>query len=171
MQVLSDKEVIIRIKNGEIDYFAHIVKRYTKRIYNYVFKKISNREDVEDIVQNSFVQLYKAVGRLDQDKQVLPYLYEIVRNEMKMFWRARKASIPLDEEIASEEKEEYPETDLIEKQLVRLPKEQRKALKLVSEGYSYKEIAKYLSRPINTVRTIIRRARLRLSKLKTHEKT
>ena len=158
----SDQEVIVKIKNGEIDYFSFIVKKYTKQIYNFVSKKIAKREDVEDIVQISFLQLYKAVGRLDKEKPVLPYLYQIVRNEMKMFWRGRKMMLPLDEEIAAEEKQESLEKELVEKQLDLLPKEQKKAVKLVSEGYSYKEIAKFLNRPLNTIRTIIRRARLKL---------
>ena len=164
MQILSDKEVIIRIKEGEIDYYSYIVKKYTKQIYNYVNKKINNRADVEDIVQVSFLQLYKVVGRLDLDKPVLPYLFQIAKNEMKMFWRAQKKTIPLDEKIIVEEKEEWIDLDFIKKQLVRLTKEQKKAIQLVSEGFSYKEIAKFLGKPINTIRTIIRRARMRLKK-------
>lgn len=165
MLKLSDQQVIEKIKNGEIDYFSFIVKNYTKQIYNFVSKKISNKEDVEDIVQSSFLQLYKAIGRLDEDKPILPYLYQVVRNEMKMFWRGRKAMLPLDEKIVAEEKEVLLETELIEKQLDTLPKEQKKAVKLVSEGYSYREIAKFLGRPINTIRTLIRRARIKLKNL------
>ena len=159
---LSDREIFIKIKNGEIDYFEYIVKKYTKQIYNFTHKKIKINDDVEDIVQVSFLQLYKAVGRLDEKKPVLPYLYQIVRNEMKMFWRKQKPTLPLDEKIVAEEKEENLETEAAEKLLSRLPKEQKKAVKLVSQGYSYKEIAGFLNRPINTIRTIIRRARLKL---------
>jgi len=166
MLKLSDQDVIVKIKNGEIDYFSFIVKKYTKQIYNFVSKKIYKKEDVEDIVQISFLQLYKAIGRLDENKPILPYLYQVVRNEMKMFWRGRKAMLPLDEKIVAEEKEELFETELVEKQLDTLPKEQKKAVQLVSEGYSYKEIARFLRRPINTVRTIIRRARIRLTNMK-----
>ena len=73
--------------------------------------------------------------------------------------------LPLDEEIAAEKKQEPLETELIEKQLNVLPKEQKKAVELVSEGYSYKEIAKLLNRPLNTIRTIIHRARLKLKNI------
>ncbi|OGK23162.1 hypothetical protein A2954_00540 [Candidatus Roizmanbacteria bacterium RIFCSPLOWO2_01_FULL_37_12] len=164
MQVFSDKEILARIKKGEIDYFTYFVKKYTTQIYNFTFKKIKKKEDVEDIVQVSFLHLYKAIGRLDEKKPVLPYLYQIVRNEMKMFWRRQKATIPLDEKIAAEEKQESLDSELIQKQLESLPHEQKKAVNLVSEGYSYKEIAKFLDRPLNTIRTLIRRARLKLNK-------
>src|SRR3989344_1310032 len=140
MQALSDKEVLIRIKQGKIDYFTHLVKKYTGRIFNFTHKKIKKKDDVEDIVQVSFLQLYKAVGRLDEKKSILPYLYQIVRNEMKMFWRRQKPTLPLDEKIAADDKEESLDSDLINKQLESLPHEQKKAVKLVGEGYSYKEI-------------------------------
>ena len=62
------------------------------------------------------------------------------------------------------EREEGKTESIIQKQLESLPHEQKKAVNLVSEGYSYKEIAKFLDRPLNTIRTLIRRARLKLNK-------
>ena len=162
MLKLSDQEVIVKIKNGEIDNFIYLVKKYDKQIYNFIFKKIKNRDDIEDIVQISFIRFYKAIDRFNAEKPVLPYLFEIVRNEMKMFWRSRKKTVPLDEKITAEVKDVYIEKDIINKKLESLPKEQKKAIELVGEGYSYREIAKVLNRPINTIRTIIRRTRLKL---------
>ena len=162
MLKLSDQEVIVKIKNGEIDNFIYLVKKYDKQIYNFIFKKIKNRDDIEDLVQISFIRFYKAIDRFNAEKPVLPYLFEIVRNEMKMFWRSRKKTVPLDEKITAEVKDVYIEKDIINKKLESLPKEQKKAIELVGEGYSYREIAKVLNRPINTIRTIIRRTRLKL---------
>ena len=88
---------------------------------------------------------------------------------MKMFWRRQKATVSLDEKIATDEKEENLEKEIVEKQIEKLPKEQKKAVKLVSQGYSYKEIAKFLNKPLNTIRTIIRRGRLKLIKSKKNE--
>ncbi|OGK12138.1 hypothetical protein A3B40_04985 [Candidatus Roizmanbacteria bacterium RIFCSPLOWO2_01_FULL_37_16] len=166
MQTLSDKEVLIRIKNGEIDHFTYLVKKYTNQILNFVSKKIKNRFDSEDIVQETFLNFYKAVHRFDEKKPILPYLFQITRNEMKMYWRSRKQMVRLDEKIIVEENQESETKVAIEKHLNQLPKEQKKALQLVGDGYSYQEIAKILGRPINTIRTIIRRARLKMIKFK-----
>src|SRR3989338_6744215 len=153
MQTLSDKEIVTRIKNGEIDYFTYIVKKYTNQIFNYVLKKIRDRDDCADIVQDSFLNFYKVVGRFDEERPVLPYLFQIARNEIKMHWRARKQTVRLDERIVAEEDRQSLTKDAIEKHLNKLPNEQKKALKLVSDGYSYKEIAKLLGRPVNTIIT------------------
>ncbi|MBI4009540.1 RNA polymerase sigma factor [Candidatus Roizmanbacteria bacterium] len=169
MRTLSDKEILIKVKNGQLDYFTFLVKQYTKQIYNYIFRKLPQRDDVEDIVQNTFLKFYRAIQKFDVERPVLPYLFQIAKNELKMHWRAKKNTLKLDEAIATEDEVDYFEKGEIEKILSKLPFEQKKALELVGDGYSYKEIAKQLERPLNTVRTIIRRARLQLLKYKEDE--
>ena len=146
-------------------------KELRQKLIKFVSQKVADPQDVEDIVQVSFLQLYKSVKRLDEKKPVSPYLYQIVRNEMKMFWRRQKPTLPLNEEIVAEEQAEKIDLDFIKKQLLKLNIEQKKALQLISEGFSYKEISKFLVKPINTIRTVIRRARLKLTQGKKHDKT
>lgn len=164
MKALSEEEIIRKIQDGELDYFEYIVKKYTRLILSYVKRKLFDKEDAEDIVQNAFLNFYKSINRFDTQRPILPYLYQIVKNEMKMFWRAQKKTVPLDEKMIIEEKEELIDLDFIKNQLEKLSKEQKKAIQLITEGFSYKEIAKFLGKPINTIRTIIRRARLKLKK-------
>jgi RNA polymerase sigma-70 factor (ECF subfamily) len=170
METIDDREIIKRIKQGEIDYFSLLVNRYTGRIYNFVAERLFNKDDVDDLVQNAFFNFYKALCRFDEERPVMPYLFEIAKNEMKMYFRSRKETVSLDDTIRVYNNEELniPKED-IEEMLNILPQQQRRALELFSEGFSYQEIAKDLGRPLNTVRTIIRRARLKMRK--TYEKT
>lgn len=171
MNGLTDQEAIRRVKNGEINNFIYIVRKYSKAIHSYVYKKLFKKEDVDDVVQNAFLNFYKAIDRFDEKRPVLPYLFQIVKNEIKMYFRVTKKTIRLDERIIKEETEDDIEKEDIEQLLKSLPEEQKKALELVGTGFSYREIAEKLNRPINTVRTIIRRARLRLMKRREYEKT
>lgn len=168
MENPSDQETIIRIKNGEIDNFSYIVKKYTQRILNYVNRKLYNKDDVEDVVQNAFLHFYQAIDNFDEDKPILPYLFQIVKNEIKMYLRSRKKTVTLDESIVVQEEAKLIDTADVSELLKSLSSVQRKVLQWVSEGYSYQEIADRLKKPINTVRTIIRRARLQLIKKKNH---
>ena len=161
----EEKEIIQKIKNGEIEYFSHIVKAYTLRIHGYVFKKLFEKADVDDIVQNAFLKLYKSIHTFNETRPVLPYLFEITKNELKMYYRSRKIMTPLNEKIVNEKEGFSFETEDVHELLKKLPEEQRNILHLVSEGYSYEEIAKKLGKPLNTVRTIIHRARLTVKKL------
>lgn len=167
---ITDEEALRRIKSGEIDYFAHIVNRHISRIRSFIRIRLFDKEDADDLVQNVFVSFYKAVDRFEADRPVLPYLFEIARNELKMFFRSHKASVPLDERMAVSD-DTAPSFSDPEELLKELPEEQRKALGMVYEGYSYEEIAERLGKKINTVRTIIRRARLLLISKHADEKT
>src|SRR3989344_4632609 len=169
MGTLVDKEILIRIQKGEIDYFTFIVKKYTQQIFNYVLKKLGQRDEAEDVVQNSFLKFYKAIGRFDVDRPILPYLFQITKNEIKMYWRSKKKLLPLDEALVSYIEEDSFDQEVLLKKLEVLSGEQKKALTLASEGYSYKEISRQLQRPLNTVRTIIRRARLQIMKVRKDE--
>jgi RNA polymerase sigma-70 factor (ECF subfamily) len=155
---MDDKTAIKKIKQGEIEYFSRIVKGYSKVVLSFVNKLVFDKSEVDDIVQDTFLQFYKNIRKFDEKRPVMPYLLQIARNEVKMYIRSKKKWLQLNENIVADEQEEAAVD--VEMILEKLPAEQRKALELVYEGHSYQEIAKTLKRPVNTVRTIIRRARL-----------
>lgn len=165
----TDNEAIRRIKNGEINYFSILVEEYTPQIYRYIKKRLFQKLDVDDLVQNTFISFYKAISRFDESKPILPYLFQITKNELKMYFRSHKETVSLDEslEIKTEINDFYSEdySHVLEK----LSKEQQEILQLLKKGYTYEEIAKKYNKPINTIRTIIRRTRLKVKKL--YEKT
>lgn len=165
--MLSDKNIIIKIKNGEIDYFSFIVKKYFYSIYQYIKLKIKNKEDTEDLVQNVFISFYKAIGKFDEQKPIKPYLFQIVNNQLKMFYRKYKNFLPLKEDI-------YLENDRIIdnfynrnifKTLKKLKFEEKEMMAMIADGYSYEDVARKFKKPVNTVKSIIRRIRLKLRNL------
>lgn len=168
MRQLSERDIILKIKKGEIDYFSYVVKKYTKPIHGFIVKKIYRKEDVDDLVQQSFLQLYKAIARFDERRPVLPYLYQIAKNEMKMYFRSFKHTVPLDEwiNIHDDAPLHWGELDEARNLLASLPEQQRKVLKLLSEGYSYEQIAHEFGKSINTIKTMVRRSRLKIRNMK-----
>ena len=170
MEKLSEKEIIQKIKGGEINYFEFFVKRHSKPLYYYVKKKIPNDHDISDIMQNSFIKAYKSLNKFDTKKEFYPYLFTIVKNEMTDFFRKKKCEITLeDDAIAYEQKFESEEKDL--NMLMKDVKtEYKKVIRLYYlEGFSYNEIAEKINKPINTVKTLLRRAKLAVKK--NYEKT
>jgi RNA polymerase sigma-70 factor (ECF subfamily) len=160
MEELSEKEIISRIKNGEIDYFGHLMKRFSKIIYFYTKKKIRDEHDVTDIVQNSFIKAYKGLDKFDSKKAFYPFLFTILKNEIADFYRKKKYDSKITEQTASYEEKFIDETQDFESLINKLKPEYQTVIKsYYIEGYSYKEIAVQLDKPINTVKTLIRRAK------------
>jgi RNA polymerase sigma-70 factor, ECF subfamily len=161
---LTDKEIIIKIRKGQIDAYVYLVKKYTGQIRNYAAERLFDKVEADDIVQNVFLSFYKAIRRFDEKRPVLPYLYEIVKNELKMYYRRHKSTLSLDDRLVNLPAREIFSDSLEEaKDFLRpLPEVQQKIMLLLTKGYSYQEIANYLNKPLNTVKTIIRRARLKL---------
>jgi len=158
---MSDKEVVLKIKNGEIDYFEILVKKYSNVIYHYLFSKLKKKEDCEDLLQEVFLSFYKSINRFDEEKPVLPYLYEIAKNSLKMFYRKRKIVLPLKEEIIKENNyfESFEKIDL---NLNKLNKKEKLIFEMLGQGYKIKEVAEKLKIKENTVKSIIRRGRMKL---------
>ena len=165
MTSLQDRDIITRIRSGQLDYFSEIVNRYTRPILIYVTHRLFDKNDAEDLVQNIFLNFYKYINKFDINQPLLPYLYGIAKNEIKMYIRSKKVTFPLNESTTADDTVEKIEIESI---IQSLPENQRKPLQWLYEGYTYEEIAKKLKKPVNTIKTQIRRIRL---KHKNYEKT
>jgi len=161
---MTDKEVILRIKNGEINYFGILIKKYSNFVYQYLFLRIKNKEDCEDLLQEIFLNFYKNLIHFDENKPVKPYLFKIVTNQLRMFYRKRKKFFPLNKDVVDEESESLifnffnDEGEIFKK----LNKKEQKVFELLKNGYKIKEIAKKLKIKENTIKSLIRRGRKKL---------
>lgn len=161
MEELTEKEIIEKIQSGFIDYYEVLVKKYSDILFYYTVKKVNRKEDAEDIIQNSFIKAYKVLDHFDTSKTFYPYLFTILKHEIVEFYRKHTPTIPLDDQQFTTETNQ--QTDMVTL-LSDLKKDHQMVLQLYIEGYTYQEIASKMSKPINTIRTLIRRAKLELRK-------
>ena len=161
---ISEKELIARIQNGEIDLYSYFVNKYTRLAFFYVRKKVFNPEDAKDIVQNAFINTYKAIERIDADRTFYPYFFSVLKNEVNQFFRNHRNNMELlDDMVASYEVDTGLDLSFAFAQIKPLSRE---VLELYYvEGFSYKDIAVKTGRPINTVKTLIRRAKSEVKKI------
>lgn len=162
---LADKEIIKKIKDGQIDFYSVIVKKYTSVIYFYIKSRLFKKDEVDDLVQNVFISFYKAIEKFDGERPVKPYLFQIVRNELKMYFRSYKKTLPLDEKIVFEE--QYEEVKI--EDFTSLNYQEKIIFDHINQGYSYLEIGRLVKKPLNTVKSIVRRGRVKIKK--AYEKT
>lgn len=154
--------------------FEKIYEKYNKRVYKYVAGRIQNKSDIEDIVQEVFVKVYKNMNLYDENKgNFCNFILANANQVLVEYYRKRVSENTRYERIVEEnEKKVYEYFEKIdgeyglEKFLCKLPKMQRKAIELVYiEGLSYKDVAKILRKTELSVKSLIFRAKNSLKKL------
>jgi RNA polymerase sigma-70 factor, ECF subfamily len=150
--------------------FERTVWPHLRGAYNLARWLVGNRQDAEDVVQESFLKAFRAVDRVRGD-DARAWILTIVRNTALNYLQRQKpkSETGWDEHIPEpEDHTAGPETSLLQKErrarvrsaIGRLPAEFREALVLREiEGLPYKEIAWVLKVPMGTVMSRLSRAR------------
>src|SRR5205085_1413099 len=149
--------------------FDQIYDEYKTPIYNYVYHLVGDREQADDLTQDTFLKAFRALPKMDANLKLSAWLYRIATNTAYDALRRRKliAWLPwqdLDHEPADVEsadpQEMYGTTELVRAALRRMPQQYRAALLLYTqEGFSYSEIAQALNIAESGVKMYLSRAR------------
>lgn len=177
---LTDSELVKIVMNENPEVYRILFKRYEKSLFIYMFHLIRNKDEVEDLLQDVFTKTYKNLNKFDLDRKFSSWIYRISHNEAVNFikknskrrtvsWEeinvskdklaanietANSAEIFVHKEIAAE----------MDNALDMLPVRYKKILELrYFDEYSYFEIGKIIGKPVNTVGTLINRAKKKLA--------
>src|ERR671928_745226 len=77
---LDDRALVARILEGDRDRFTELVRRYEKRLVNYVYRITHRYEEAHDLAQEIFVKVYLALDRYDPKYQFSTWLFRIAQN-------------------------------------------------------------------------------------------
>lgn len=77
---LSDEELLLQVQRGDVWALELLVQRYWRRVRGLAFRLVQNWETAEDLAQETFVRLLKAVDRYRHPEPVWPWLATITRN-------------------------------------------------------------------------------------------
>src|SRR3954465_13859966 len=77
---LDDRPIVCRILAGDRDLYTDLVRRYEKRIVNYVYRITHRYEDAHDLAQEIFVKVFLALDRYDPKYQFSTWLFRIAQN-------------------------------------------------------------------------------------------
>jgi RNA polymerase sigma-70 factor (ECF subfamily) len=176
---LDDRTLVARIIGGERDRFTDLVRRYEKRVVNYVYRITHRYEEAHDLTQEIFMKVYLALDRFDPKYQFSTWLFRIAQNSAIDALRRKGVSeVPLTRPVHGhhdEEKErEFADSGVspyramknkqmgvaIEKAVENLPPDYRELIQLRHFAeLSYEEIASMKKLPLGTVKNKLFRAR------------
>ena len=174
---MQDKEIILRCLKGEIEAFEILVKKYEKNVLCLAWNILDNREEAEDVTQETFIQAYLSLNRFDTKRSFKNWIYSIAYRRCIDRKRRERVFFKYIKKFISEEKSginireegiEYSEKFAL--LLSKLNEKERTAIILkINEGYSAKEIAEVLNCAESTARVHLFNARKKLKKLLEEE--
>ncbi len=160
----SNTELIKLLKKGDMKAFDIIYKKYSRRLYGFIFRYVKQEADTEEIVQEVFIKIWKSRDKLDIYSSFESFLFTISHNATVNLLKKRATEQKYLEHVKSLQhvNETYELTDEIHynelKQkfhglLNELTPRQKEIFELSrEEGLSHKEIAEKLGISTNTVK-------------------
>jgi RNA polymerase sigma-70 factor (ECF subfamily) len=164
---MSERELLEQAKEGDLDAFAEFVRAFERRIRTVLYRLLDDARDVDEAVQDTFVQAWRHRESFRGDAAPYTWLYRIAVNEALM--RRRRKTVPtteLQETTIRGGEDAYAAADarafLIER-LRALPIEHRTAVVLRDvEGLSNEEVARVLEISLAAAKSRIHRGRMQL---------
>ena len=182
---VNDEEIILSYKNGNEEAFKFLINKYTSPLYNFT-ARLSNKNDAMDIVQETFIKIWKNIKYFDPLKASFKtWIFTIARNSTTDFLRKKRSLLFSDMEKDGDENitsfaENIPAEDLLpdlalqklqdseflNKTLEKLRLDYREVLILhYQEEMTFEEIGEILNKSLNTVKSQHRRAIIELRKI------
>lgn len=183
METYSDAELIVAYRDGEETAFDFLVQRYVKPLYGFVYRMLGNAHDSEEIVQETFVKVWKHLNRFDAQKSFKAWLFSIAKNTTLDFIKKKKTipfshferdgddlsfldEIPDEAPLPSAIMERMEDAQYLNRVVAHLPLLDQEALLLrYTYDCTFQEISDIVHEPLDTVKSRHRRALIKLSAL------
>ncbi len=186
LRELDDSGVVAAYLGGRSAAFQELVERYQKRLLNFVYRTIGDRERSEDLVQEVFIRVHRHLHRFDQSKKFSTWIYTIAsnlaknelrnrsRNPLVLFQTMKKNWEADHRPLQFEDPHHRPDDlyrkrhlrELVEWAIGQLPEHHREVFVLRElEGKSYEDIAEISGCNLGTVKSRLNRARNRFAQV------
>jgi RNA polymerase sigma-70 factor (ECF subfamily) len=165
----ENEDAVRRFLEGDEEAFTRIVQSWEKRIFNLAWRMLGNREDAQDIVQETFLSVFKSLHGLRDPARFPTWLYRIALNHCRLRRRSQPRDFsckPMVDQDGNEdafmanlpaattEGESLETVDIIRKALAGLSEDHRAAIILKEYmGFSVEEVADIMECPLSTAKS------------------
>jgi len=174
----TDADLVAAILKGEQELYSDLVQRYQGRLVNYLYRLLRSTQEAEDLAQEVFFKIYKALDRYDPKYKFSTWLFRVAQNAaIDQIRKRRLLLVSMDRqgssdddlgtwEFASSDPSPYGDLrnrergEAIQVAIDGLPWDYRELIVLRHFGeLSYDEIAKLKEMPLGTVKNKLFRGR------------
>lgn len=179
LPTVSEAELISRAGQGEIFAYGILYDRYLDSLYRYIYYRVSNHEEAEDLTETVFLKAWETLPRMRTEKMNFrAWLYRIAHNLVVDYYRTRKPNLPLEHANDLHDDAPTPETNLqvieegqqLSLAIARLKPDLKEVLvcRFIS-GMSHAETAKIMGLAEGHVRVLQHRALRKIRKFLTEK--
>jgi RNA polymerase sigma-70 factor, ECF subfamily len=165
----TDVELMLQAKAGDDAAFSELFQRYSNRLVSFAYRIVRNRWRAEELVQDAFLQIYRARDRYSPCARFSTYIYRVVTNNCLNEIRRQdhEKTVPGETRPLADDMTPGPDCVVMDRQIVtriadmvrELPFKQRAALLLSRvEGFDHREVASCLGVSEFAVKSLVFRA-------------
>lgn len=175
MHSLTDEQVMVEYQKGEAAAMDELLRRYKHPVFNFCFRLLGNYHEAEETAQEVFLRIHVHKGTYEPERKFTTWMFAIAHHICISVVRKRKWTIswprkkedadafverPSDTPSPQAEAESREINKVIHQCIKKLPFLQKEAL-ILREFYrlSYREIADAMGQPLNSVKSLVFRAR------------
>ena len=173
--VATDARLVKLASEGDDRAFEYLFMRYNEAIKHLFEQRLGNNDTSDDLLQETFIKVYLHLADYSESYTFGQWIYTIARNTLVDHLRRRTNDLSIDDRFrAPQATTPSPEESVIMNQsrnhfysaVEELSEEYRQIIEMrFLEEYSYEEIAEKLGRPLNTIKTQIRRAKAQVCRM------
>jgi len=178
MAKIEEQHYIDLILNGNPNSFTTLVDRYKDMVYTLALKMVSNKEEAEEIAQDTFIKVYRSLEKFKGESKFSTWVYKITYNtcldSLKKSKREKKTSYIEDFsehqvkelESALDTIDEKDRNQVIQDCLEKLPNDEAFLLTLYYfDGQSVDEISKVMNNSVSNIKVKLFRSRKKLASI------
>ncbi len=168
--MMDTDEAVRRFLDGEEEAFEQIVRLWDTKVFNLAWRFLGNREDAQDVVQDTFLSVFRSIRTLREPRSFSTWLYRIALNHCRSRWRSQSHDISIDEPIEDSRGNRQPPVaerlrvagegdtiemlDLLTKALTGVSEDHRTAVILKEYvGLNLEELAWVMDCPLSTAKS------------------
>lgn len=161
---ISDEALMLDFQRGSREAFEELFGRYRGPLHGFFRRRLANAERAEELVQETFLAVIRAVSRYQPRAQVKTYFYAIAQKLLAAERRKGLREAPLPQSTAEASSESSPDLSIWLRQAMETLDDSEHEILMLREyeQLSYAEISDLLRLPVNTVRSRLFRARMAL---------
>ncbi len=162
---IKDERILELIKNEKTlnEGFKLLMTKYQERLYHHIRSILKNHEDTDDVLQNTFIKVFKYVRKFEGRSNLYTWMFRIATNESMTFLNKNKRSSEFIGEVQIEnaERTQQYESELdgdkirkvLQSALQKLPVKQKEVFSLrYFEEMSYREMSEALGTSVGALK-------------------